>query len=68
VEVNRRPKKGEILLRELELVASSCGLRPCDEKTTAAVIAPIAPISPFMAAMNPVPDCQRAFRDRSTEP
>src|SRR3954465_5096484 len=47
--------KGDILLRAGELLASSFDPRPCGEKTTAAVIVRIAPISPFMAPMNPVP-------------
>src|SRR6266545_2475622 len=42
VEGNRRSQKGEILLREGELLAPSCDLRPCDERTAGAVIARIA--------------------------
>jgi hypothetical protein len=60
--------KGDILLCEWELLAPSFDLRACGEKSTVAVIARIAPISPFMAPMNPVPGAREAFMGRSTEP
>jgi hypothetical protein len=43
----------EILLRDLELLASSFDPCACGEKTTTELKAAAAPISPFMAAITP---------------
>jgi hypothetical protein len=44
------PKKGEIFLRQPELLASSSDPRPCGKTTAAVADLPSAPISPFMPA------------------
>jgi hypothetical protein len=52
------PAKDKILLQNMELPAPSFDPRPCGEKTTAALKAPAAPISPFMTLItrSPVPN------------
>jgi hypothetical protein len=51
------PAKDKILPRNGELLEPSFDPRPCGEKTTAALNAPAAPISPFMTLItrSPVP-------------
>jgi hypothetical protein len=56
MEVNRRAKKADILLRKAELLASSFDPRPCDEKTAGELKRPVAPILPFMTGITPDPD------------
>jgi hypothetical protein len=49
----------EILLRDLELLASSFDPCACGEKTTTGLNPVSAPISPFMAAITPSPVAAR---------
>jgi hypothetical protein len=53
--VNGQRAEGQIILSSRELLAPSFDRRPCGEKTTIAVKAPIAPISPFMVSITPGP-------------
>jgi hypothetical protein len=48
-------KKGEILLRQRELLASSFALRLCGKKATALTNIPSAPMLPFIASITPAP-------------
>jgi hypothetical protein len=56
-------RKGEILLRHRELLASSFDPRLCGKKTTTATIVLIAPILPLMAANRRTPAAIRANLD-----
>ena len=61
--MNGRATKGYILLRQLELVASSCDPRLCGEKTTMAASVLTAPILPFIAPNTPGPGDNSANHD-----